>query len=419
MESTSLTQRARMAGRAALFLLVAVTVIAAPQEDRALFGEIDTIMQGLSEITGWSVKRHVPADFISKDRLREYLEKRIKEEVNPKDIRLEELALKMFGLVPNDFDLKTTTINLLSEQAAAFYDPRKRRLSIIETSGESDMEKRAALIHELAHALADQHFRLERYIRKENNDDGASARQAVVEGQATWLMWAYVNREGGGEAGVRDSAMAAMDEMSETTSAQYPALAGAPLYVRESLLFPYTKGLAFQDGVFQHERQAAFSEVFQRPPTSTREILHPAVYLEHVHFQVPKPPRIPDERRYHKLADGTLGEFDEYVLLRQYGKEPDARRISSKWRGGVFRLLETKHGHNPLLACTTVWYTPESASEYFEAYQAVLKGKWKKYEVTGSTATKVTGVGDRGAFILQRDQDRVTSVEGLPEPAIN
>jgi hypothetical protein len=407
-----------MAARAALFLLVAVTVIAAPQ-DRALFGEIDTIMKGLSDITGWSVRRHVPAEFISKDRLREYLEQRIKDEVNPKDIRLEELALKMFGLVPDDFDLKTTTVNLLSEQAAAFYDPRKRRLSIIETSGDSDMEKRAALIHELAHALADQHFRLERYIRKENNDDAATARQAVVEGQATWLMWAYVNREGGGEAGVRGSAMAAMDEMSETTSAQYPALAGAPLYVRESLLFPYTKGLAFQDGIFQREGQAAFSEVFERAPTSTREILHPAVYLEHSHFSVPKPPRVPDERKYRKLADGTLGEFDQYVLLRQYGKEPDARRISSKWRGGVFRLLEAKHGHNPVLAFTTVWDTPESAGDYFIAYQAVLKGKWKKYEVTGSTTLEVTGVGDRGAFILRRDEDRVTSVEGLPEPAIN
>jgi hypothetical protein len=405
--------------RLTAFLLIAVTLVVAGPQDRALFGEIDTIMQGLSQITGWSVKRHVPAEFIGKDRLREYLEQRIKDEVNPKDIRLEELALKMFGLVPDNFDLKTTTVNLLAEQAAAFYDPRKRRLSIIETSGESDLEKRAALVHELAHALADQHFRLEKYIRKEQNDDAATARQAVVEGQATWLMWAFVNREGGGEAGVCSSAMAAMDEMSETNSAQYPALAGAPLYIRESLMFPYTKGLAFQDGVFQHDGKSGFSEVFEHAPTSTREILHPAVYLEHVHFPVPKPPRVPDERKYRKLADGTLGEFDQYVLLRQYGKEPDARRISSKWRGGVFRLLESKLGGSPVLAFTTLWDTPESAGDYFVAYKAVLKGKWKKYEVTGSSATEVTGVGDHGAFVLRRDEARVTSVEGLPDGAIH
>ena len=145
-------------------------------------------------------------------------------------IWLDPAKLVSFGLAPSDFNLRKTTIDLVSEQAAAFYDPRKRRLSIIETSGQSGMEKRAALIHELAHAIADQHFHLERYIKKgSKNDDAETARQAVVEGQATWLMWAYVNREGGGEAGVGASAMAAMDQLAETNSAQYPALAEAPL----------------------------------------------------------------------------------------------------------------------------------------------------------------------------------------------
>jgi hypothetical protein len=418
MEITILPQRAKIPARVAAFLLVAISA-AAGSQDRALFDEIDTILQGLSEITGWSVTRRVPAEFITKDRLRAFLEQRIRDEIKPKDLRIEELALKMFGLVPDNFDLKTTTIDLLSEQAAAFYDPRKRRLSIIETSGQSDIEKREALIHELAHALADQHFRLERYIRKEKNDDAATARQAVVEGQATWLMWAYSNREGGGEAGVRGSAMEAMDALSETNSAQYPALGAAPLYVRESLLFPYTKGLGFQDGIFQRDGKSGFSEVFQRAPSSTREILHPAVYLERRTFPIPDPPQLPDHRKYRTLTDGVLGEFDQYVLLRQYGTEADARRISSKWRGGAYRLLEEKHSGRPVLAFTSVWDTPESAGDYFNAYQAVLKGKWKKYEVTGSTATKLTGAGDRGAFVLRRDESRVTSVEGLPGAAIH
>ncbi len=418
MEVTSLPHRARKPARIAAFLLAAVSLFGATQE-RALFQDIDPILQGLSEITGWSVKRQVPAEFISKEGLRDFLEQRIREEVKPKGIRIEELALKMFGLVPDNFDLKTTTIDLLSEQAAAFYDPRKRRLSIIETSGQSDMEKRAALIHELAHALADQHFRLEKYIRKEKNDDAATARQAVVEGQATWLMWAYMNREGGGEAGVRGSAMAAMEAMADTSSAQYPALAEAPLYIRESLMFPYTKGLGFQDGVFQHDGKDGFSEVFERAPSTTREILHPAEYLADRQFPIPKPPKVPGQRSYRTLADGSLGELDQYVLLRQYGGEPDAKRVSSKWRGGVFRLMETKHGGRPALAFTSVWDSPESANDYFHAYQAVLKGKWKRYDVTARTSNEVTGIGDRGVFILRLEESRVTSVEGLPEGAIH
>jgi hypothetical protein len=418
MEITSLPHRLR---RALILLLLAVAAIplAAEQQDRALFGDIGEIMKGLSEITGWSVKRPVPADFISKDRLRGYLEQRIREEVKPKDIYIEELALKMFGLVPNDFDLRKTTVDLISEQAAAFYDPRKRRLSIIETEGQSAMEKRAALIHELAHAIADQHFRLEGYIRKEKNDDAATARQAVVEGQATWLMWAYINREGGGEAGVRGSAMEAMEGIAESNSAQYPALAEAPLYLRESLLFPYTKGLVFQDAVFRKLGRESFSDVFERAPNSTREILHPEDYLTRKEFPVPDPPKVPDERKYRQLGDGALGEFDQYVLLRQYGKEPDARRISSKWRGGAFRLLEAKHGKAPVLSFTSVWDTAQSAEEYFKAYQAVMRGKWKRYEVRTANDTEITGAGDRGAFVLRREGSRVMSMEGLPEVAIH
>src|SRR5437899_3190841 len=103
-------------------------------------GDIRGILRDLSEITGWNIRRRVPAEFISKDQLRGFVERRIREEAKPKDIYLEEITLKMFGLAPNDFDLKKTTIDLISEQAAAFYDPRKKKLSIIETSGQSDME---------------------------------------------------------------------------------------------------------------------------------------------------------------------------------------------------------------------------------------------------------------------------------------
>ncbi len=383
-------------------------------------GDIGGILKDLSEITGWSVRRSVPAEFIGKDRLREFVERRIREEVRPKDIRIEELTLRMFGLVPDDFDLRKTTIELVSEQAAAFYDPRKKKLSIIEAPGQSGMEQRAALIHELAHAIADQHFHIERYIRRGGeNDDSETARQAVVEGQATWLMWAYVNHLAGGETGVGAAATLAMEQLAETSSAQYPALTEAPLYMRESLLFPYTKGLAFQDAVFRKLGQRGFTEVYKRPPASTREILHPEEYLAGREFPVPQPPPVPEERRYRKLADGTLGEFDQYVLLRQYGSEPEAKRLAAKWRGGVFRLLESRRDRRPVLAFTSLWDSEESAKAYFSAYEGVLRGKWKRLDVRARSAAELKGMGDRGAFILRRDGARVTGVEGLPEGEIH
>jgi hypothetical protein len=94
-----------------LSLLLAVSVCfgqkasAPTPESRTLFAQIDGIMSGLSEITGWKVKHSVPADFISKENLKQYVQRRLRDVVKPQELRVEALTLKMFGLVHEKFDL--------------------------------------------------------------------------------------------------------------------------------------------------------------------------------------------------------------------------------------------------------------------------------------------------------------------------
>ena len=52
--------------------------------------------------------------------------------MKPEDVRAEELTLKMLGLVPADFDLRKNTLDLLTEQAAAFYDYNQKKLFVLE-----------------------------------------------------------------------------------------------------------------------------------------------------------------------------------------------------------------------------------------------------------------------------------------------
>ena len=137
-----------------------------------------------------ALARHEPYGVLNKDQLRAFLEQRIQKTLKPDDIRAEELTLKMLGLIPSDFDLRQNTVDLLTEQAAAFYDYNKKRLFILDST-KDDEEAHLALVHELAHALADQHHPLGKYMKEGNPDDDAdTARQAVMEGQATWLSWA-------------------------------------------------------------------------------------------------------------------------------------------------------------------------------------------------------------------------------------
>ena len=99
------------------------------QANSGLCKEVPAIAEELTQISGMKMRHAVPCDFITKEKINEFLNKRIKDETKPEEIRAEELTLKKFGLVPQDFELAKTTVDLLTEQAAAFYDYDRKKLS--------------------------------------------------------------------------------------------------------------------------------------------------------------------------------------------------------------------------------------------------------------------------------------------------
>ena len=136
------------------------------------------------------------------------------------------------------------------------------------------------VVHELAHALGRSAVRSRKFIKKGKSDDSSLARMAVMEGQATWLMMESTSRRGG--QSLKEMPAAILDmagRNSDAMSSQYPVLSAAPLYIRASLLFPYSEGLRFNHLVVQKEGQSGFARVFREPPVSTQQILHPELYF--------------------------------------------------------------------------------------------------------------------------------------------
>ena len=215
-----------------VLLALLATLLPAQQKSAALFQEVDEMTASLSEITGWPIRRKVPAKIITKEEFRHQVESRMKGSSSHKELRAEELTLKMFGFIPQDFDLAKETVDLVSEQAAAFYDYSRKRLFVLDSTSEGS-EQRVALVHELAHALADQQHNLGKYLHKDNPDDDAStAREAVMEGQATWLTWAYVAKRNGGKAEVSQEMIAKLTDNSTADGADFPVFAKEPLPAR-------------------------------------------------------------------------------------------------------------------------------------------------------------------------------------------
>src|SRR5713101_754782 len=162
-------------------LALLLAACAAFAQSPAIFSQVDEMLAGLSQITGWQVRRKVPAQTLPRETFRRYVDQHLKEAATDKEIQAQEIVLKMFGMVPPDFNLARESAELVTEQAAAFYDYSKRRLFLLDSTSDTT-EQRMALVHELAHALADQQYPLGKYMHeaakaeKSGDDDSATAR---------------------------------------------------------------------------------------------------------------------------------------------------------------------------------------------------------------------------------------------------
>jgi hypothetical protein len=399
-------------------LWVLLSTVAAPAHSKnshdPVFQQLDGIVKSLSEISGLEQKRPVAYGRMSKKQLRHFLAKRIKTGIKPDELRADELSLKLFGLVPQDFDLKKSTLELLTEQAAAFYDYQEKKLFLLDTS--SFTEEEVTLAHELSHALVDQHFDMEKFMEEgPSNDDENLAHTAVVEGQATWLMVAYQNKKTGVDPAPTAEVLKQVADGSEASTGQYPVLNGSPLYIQRSLLFPYAEGTLFFDAVYRKMGKKAFAAVFTDPPKDSSQIIHPERYFEHELETKPKMPAWRFDGKQRQLAEGTMGEFDHAILLEQYLGKAMAAELSPHLRGGQFKILEMGKERAPLLEYVSEWDSPEQAKKFFTAYQKVLQAKWAKCHVLISSDGHVAGEGDNGFFTTALDGLLVTSLEGVQD----
>ena len=401
----------------ACLLALFVPAAARKRDKNPVFGQINSIVASLAKISGLTEEHPVPYASITKRQLRRFLGKRIKKSLKADEVEADELALKMFGLVPDNFNLRKSTVDLLTEQAAAFYDYDQKKLFLLQ--GAPLPEETTTLAHELSHALADQHFNLGKYMDEDSsNDDENLAHTAVVEGQATWLMMAYDLAAEGKPLEPTADMLRAEEGSDDLSGNDYPVLKSSPLYIQQSLLFPYSKGTRFFDAVYRRMGRPAFSAVFLDPPYCSGEIMHPERYFHHTKPVLPSLPKWNLGSSQTEITQGVLGEFDEHVLLWQYVGQAEADRLAPHFRGGRFRVTAKRDGEQPVLEYVASWDSPAYAADYFAQYKKILARKWKRCVPLSNNDSAFTGLGDRGYFVTHLQGDTLTSVEGLAEPAV-
>ena len=306
--------------------------------------------------------------------VREYVIHKFDDDLPPAELAGAQAAYRLFGLIPDTLDLRRTMVDLLTEQVAGYFDPDSNALYIPTDIDPS--QARLVISHELVHALQDQYLNLDSLVELKRQNDRRSAAQAILEGQATLAQILVLMPEQKIESlpnfwDLRTALGGQQDQMK--------VFGSAPLWLRESLIFPYLGGAEFVRW-FDHEY------VGKQPygalmPISTEQILHPARYVagdrpDGVAFDAAEPRG--DTVRYE---DG-LGEFEIRLLLEQHlGDGSAAAALASGWNGDRYQVRSAAGG-----AVALVWYTLWDDKASAARFKKGLETAWVRRRAGGRGA---------------------------------
>ena len=351
----------------------------APASSPEFIKAADEVLAQMSKILALPIKEPLKKTLRSKQEVRDYLIREDKEDKKDSERYADDKTLEAFGLIPKGFPLDSFMLDVLTDQVAGLYDPKAKEFYIADWIPAD--EQRTVMSHELTHALEDQSFHIDSWIKAARpNDDAELARDAVSEGSAMAAMVDYEMLDQ--KVSVRDVPditllirAGALSEMDKD-----PNLAKAPLYIRDELLFPYLAGTGFtQQFLKAHTGWQDLHLIFQNPPVSTQQILHPDLYLQGVKPETVTLPEwkglVPAD--WKLLEENTLGEFGVNEVLKQLLDENRAELLSPAWKGDRYAVFDdAKSKSNPLVFRLAL-DNPDDAARFFGQYSEALEHKYK------------------------------------------
>jgi uncharacterized iron-regulated protein len=254
-----------------------------------------------------------------------------------------------------------------------YYDIKQKKLFLYNDIKGS--YERGVLIHEMVHALQDQHFGLDKLHGTSFGSDADLAKAALIEGDATYTMIEVLQKE-------------------------QPRVAGmlkAPLEKAKNLqnAFLYAQGARYVKALKDRGGWAAVNARYRFPPRATASILHPE-----------GTPTI-------DLGPGkTHGEFGLIKLLAAHPKTaPQAVLAAAGWKAD--RVVED----GPLRSWVVAFGTAEQARRFHETLTQLRLAREPDLKPLAKAGADVW-VGPKGNIraVLARG-DRVLALDAPDEPA--
>jgi hypothetical protein len=349
-----------------------------------------TILAKTEKIRGLKFKEEVVFERLTPEKLSAFLNQELNRQYQTEDWTAIRDSFALLGAVPKDLALDRFYQELLVEQVGGLYDPHTRKMYVVGDLSLKVGMTELILIHELTHALTDQHFKLLSLpIEEIHNDDRALAAMCLVEGDATLAMI----------AGVSDLGMSSLfSTMIVSLFMNQDTFQTAPLILQSMMLFPYLGGETFlldyarmNHSLSSHHTTEETKEkegdkapaqqnlignlvdwktinsLYAHPPESTEQILHPEKFSEQrdspTEIHLSQDDLKPLGEGWQAVWMNTCGEFLIKTWLLEHLSPIQAENAAEGWDGDRYLLAKNPHGELALY-WRSVWDTEQDAQEF-------------------------------------------------------
>ncbi|HEY1550477.1 MAG TPA: hypothetical protein VGG28_21765 [Kofleriaceae bacterium] len=399
----------------------------------AALGRVAGIMPKLAKIRQLDFKHDIPRELQSPEDFRKFVHDETARELPPDKSADMSKALYVLGLLEKPLNLAEIEEQAFATQAAAYYDPKQKKFFIVIVP-DSDAALDMTSAHELTHGLQDQHFDLQTYLPDEGSgstkldDDASAARRFVVEGDATFTMFLYMEMEKSPDKPIPATAIdglvqqlgmftnmssadltnmgALMGGSDPSMKAASDAMKDIPATVMVPMLDSYFDGALVVAAAYKRGGWPAVDDLFVHPPESTAQMLHPDKLFAGDHPHHVTLPKLAGKA----LSDVVFGELQWQVYFSLW--DPAQAKLASAGWGGDHESVVTRADGRPIARIATTWDTPKDADEFTSAYVASLAKRFPKGSGDPTSATGFDRGDGAGKIFVKHDGLHVFAIDG-------
>lgn len=326
-----------------------------------VIAELENLIRVAQEIRGLAFIEPPIITVVSEDELEARVRADIEEE--SEDLPADEALYKMLGLLADSADFESIILDLYGEQVAGFYDGDTGEIVVPARQDGFSLIQQGTLVHELVHALTDQHFSFNPEFQAmvdEDRLDQATAYQALIEGDASLAEVLWVQTLSQRELG---------EFIAESLDIDRSSLDSAPRFLRESLFFPYDTGLSFVQSLYVPQGSwTAVNDAYSTLvglPGSSEQVITPDDYTQ----DLPVVVDIPDVplAGYELERTSVWGEEGFRIMLNQGSTASGMVTAADGWGGDSYH--QWFDGEN---AAMLIVYQGDMATDVEEMEQSLI-----------------------------------------------